>query len=276
MMALPGRLVLIGHPVSHSLSPTFQNAALAYAGIPLTYVAVDVAPEELTRTIDELRVHRAAGNVTIPHKTAFAAACASLSPEAERTNAVNAFRIEAGSLIGHNTDVAGFDRAVRELLGRPPAGLTVGVFGAGGAASAVLAAIEGWQNCTALVANRRLDRAAQLAERFRSIAQPEDAGAIAERADLVVNATSIGMHTGERGPIDPHRLRRATAVLDLVYTPDETPFVRAARARGLRAADGLSMLVAQGAAAFSWWFDRPADVGVMWRAMGRSRPPTTG
>ena len=271
-MALPGRLVLLGHPVSHSLSPAFQNAALSAAGIPLTYVPLDIAPEDLKRSLDQLIADRAAGNVTIPHKRAVAERCATVSSEAERTGAVNSFRVEDERLIGHNTDVAGFDQAARDLLGATPSNLTVGVFGAGGAASAVLAAIEGWPGCRAILVNRGLDRAKALTERFRSIAQCVDAGDIAESADLVVNATSIGMREGEGGPIDAGRLRRATAVLDLVYSRNETAFVRSARARGLRATDGLSMLVAQGAAAFSWWFGRSPDLTAMWRATGRPRP----
>jgi shikimate dehydrogenase len=266
---LPGRLVLLGHPVAHSLSPVFQNAALAAAGIRLTYDAIDVPPAKLTTTLDELVRANAAGNVTVPHKLAVARACGRLTAEAERVGAVNTFAIRDGILVGHNTDIAGFNQAARDLLGQSPTGVTVGVFGAGGAAAAVLAAVEAW-DCRAIVANRDAKRAAALCERFRSTARVGDAGEIADRADIVVNATSLGMHPGEPGPIDPALLRRATAVLDLVYAPNETAFVRAARSRKIRASDGLSMLIAQGAESFAWWFGRRPDVEVMWRAVGRS------
>jgi shikimate dehydrogenase len=272
---LPGRLVLLGHPVGHSLSPALQNAALAAAGIPLTYEALDVAVADLSTTLAGLVDQRGAGNVTIPHKAAVAAACGRLTSSAERTGAVNAFAVRDGILVGHNTDVAGFDRAARDLIGAPPKGLIVGMFGAGGAAAAVLAAIETWDDCRAIVANRDAKRASRLCERFRTIAQPGDAAAIAEGADIVVNATALGMANGDAGPVDPAVLRRATTVLDLVYSPSETAFVRAARQRGLRAADGLPMLVAQGAEAFAWWFGRRPDVEVMWRAVGRSPRATT-
>jgi shikimate dehydrogenase len=265
----PGRLLLLGHPVAHSLSPSFQNAALADAGIRLTYEALDILPAELTRVLGELLQARAAGNVTVPHKLAVARACGRLTAEAERVGAVNTFATWDGILVGHNTDIAGFDHAARELLGQPPAGLTVGVFGAGGAAAAVLAAVEAW-GCTAVVANRDATRASALCERFRSTARVGDAGEIASHAEIVVNATSLGMRPGESGPIDPTLLRRATAVLDLVYTPNETGFVRAARRRGIRATDGLSMLVAQGAESFAWWFGRRPAIEVMWRAIGRA------
>jgi shikimate dehydrogenase len=267
---LPGRLVLLGHPVAHSLSPAFQNAALRAAKIPLSYEPLDVLSADLSTTLADLVEENAAGNVTIPHKTAVQRACSQLTPEASRVAAVNTFAVRDGTLVGHNTDIAGFDHAARELLGAAPSGLTIGVFGAGGAAAAVLAAIESWEGCSALVVNRDMDRAASLCERFRSFAQPGDTEGIGDRADIVVNATSLGMAADERGPIDPAQLRRATAVLDLVYSPNETAFVRAARQRGIRAADGLSMLLAQGAEAFAWWFGRRPDAEVMWRAVGRS------
>lgn len=269
MRSLPGRLVLLGHPVGHSLSPDFQNAALVAAGIALRYEAIDVSPASLGQVVEDLVRENAAGNVTVPHKESVAARCGRLTSQAERVGAVNTFAVDGGILVGHNTDVAGFDHAVRDLLGGPPANLTVGVFGAGGAAAAVLAAVESWPRCSAIVTNRDRARAARLSARFGTVAREGDAGEIAERADLVVNATSLGIGSGN-GPIDPARLGRAAAVLDLVYSPHETRFVRAARAQGLRAADGLSMLVAQGAAAFAWWFGRPADVEVMWRAVGRA------
>jgi shikimate dehydrogenase len=268
---LPGRLVLLGHPVKHSLSPVFQNAALAAARIPLAYEAVDVSPDQLPALLSQLIASNAAGNVTIPHKSAVARACGRLSVEAQRTGAVNAFRVEAGVLVGHNTDVCGFDQAARDLIGTKPKNLTVGVFGAGGAAAAVLAAVESWDSCRVLVASRDMDRAAKLAERFRPFARAIDASNIADHAEIVVNATALGMAADPTGPIDPADLRRARWVLDLVYAPTETAFVRAARARGIRASDGLPMLLAQGAAAFAWWFGHPPNVEVMWRAVGRSR-----
>lgn len=252
------------------MSPVFQNAALAAAGIRLTYEALDVPSATLAATLADLVRTAAAGNVTSPHKYAVARACGRLTAEAERVDAVNTFAVRDGVLVGHNTDVAGFDHAARELLVQSPTGLTVGVFGAGGAAAAVLAAVESWQ-CTAVVASRDATRASALCERFRSIARVGDAGEIAKQADLVVNATPLGMHADEAGPIEPVDLRRAIAVLDLVYAPTETAFVRAARERGIRATDGLSMLIAQGAEAFAWWFGRYPDIEVMWRAVGR--PP---
>lgn len=130
-MDLPGRLVLLGHPVAHSLSPVMQNAALRSAGIPLTYEAMDVTPARLATVAGLLRDADGAGNVTVPHKEAFAALCAARTPVAERAGAVNTFWTDAGALTGDNTDVGGFDAAVRRHFGLPHDHGTVVVLGAG-------------------------------------------------------------------------------------------------------------------------------------------------
>ena len=265
-MSMPGRLVLLGHPVRHSLSPQFQNAALAQAGIPLRYEALDVAPEALGAALKELRSARAAGNVTIPHKQHVAAACDTLTPLAARVRAVNTFWMNEGRLVGDNTDVGGFAAAVVRLLGVVPSDITIGVLGAGGAAAAVLAAVEGWRDCRAVVLNRTPRHAEEVCERFASVARSIDDTRGMHEAQLVVNATSIGLRD-DAIPIDPSILHPSASVLDLVYRPGETAWVRAARARGHRAMDGLPMLVEQGALSFERWFERAPDREVMWRAV---------
>jgi hypothetical protein len=128
----PGRLVLLGHPVAHSLSPVFQNAALAAAGISARYEAIDVSAAELPGVIRRLVQERAGGNVTIPHKEAVAALCTRRTAIAERVGAVNTFWCEAdGALVGDNTDVGGFDVAARALLDGDSAGRAVALLGAG-------------------------------------------------------------------------------------------------------------------------------------------------
>jgi shikimate dehydrogenase len=276
MTERPSRLVLLGHPVSHSLSPVFQNAALAAARIPVRYEAMDVRPGILHNTLDDAKADHWAGNVTVPHKEAVFARCTDVSAVARRTGAVNTFRASPAGIVGHNTDVAGFRDAVRQLLGAEPRGLTFGVIGAGGSAAAVLAAIESWPGCRALVTNRSPDRLAALVARFSSIAQSSDAGEIAAGADVVVNATSLGLRADDPPAIDIASLGRDAAVLDLVYSAQDTRLVQDARARGLRADDGLSMLVGQGAAAFEWWFGVPPDRDVMWRSLGRAPSPSSG
>ena len=268
----PGRLVLLGHPVAHSLSPTFQNAALAAAGIAVPYEAMDIPPGLLHVTLDDAKRERWAGNVTVPHKEAVFARCRELTPIAKRVGAVNTFRAAPDGIAGHNTDVEGFREAVEALVERQPANLTFGVIGAGGSAAAVLAAIEAWPGCTAFVANRNDDRLRGLVERFSSVAHASDVETIAGRADIVVNATSLGLRPDDPLPIDVEALADDTAVLDLVYSANGTRLVREARARGLRASDGLPMLVGQGAAAFEWWFGVAPNRDVMWQALSRASP----
>ena len=266
MIKRPKRLVLVGRSLGHSLSPTFQNAALQQAALPLRYETLDIPTSALDDVLQELAVQDAAGNVTVPHKRAVFSRCDRLMAPATRAAAVNTFWFERGELVGDNTDVAGFDAAARTLLQRPPARLTVGLIGAGGVAGAVLTAIEAWPECRVLVSNRTPERAAALCARFSSFAQPSDADTIAGEADLVVNATTVGLRDGDF-PIDPARLRSSAMALDIVYRRGETPWVHAVRARGLRAMDGLPMLIEQGAAAFERWFGFPPDRDVMWRSV---------
>lgn len=273
MTDLPGRLVLLGHPVSHSLSPVFQNAALRDAGIALEYEAIDVPPGALAGVLEEAKAGRWAGNVTVPHKEAVWAACTHVTDVAARAEAINAFRASPSGIEGHNTDVEGVSGAIRSLLARPPADMTFGVIGAGGAAAAVLAAIERWPGCTAIVANRGQERLNRLVERFSSVARAGDVDEIVKRSTFVINATSLGLREGDDLPVDPARLRPDVPLLDLVYTRNETRLVREARASGIRASDGLAMLVVQGAAAFTWWFGRSPDTGLMWRAARESLDP---
>jgi shikimate dehydrogenase len=266
-MRRPERLVLLGHPVAHSLSPRMQGAALRSAGIPLVYEALDVEPAAFDGTVRRLRELDAAGNVTVPFKERMRLACDAVTPLADRVGAVNTFWLDDdGSLVGDNTDVGGFNATVRDLVGSEPTSLTVGVLGAGGAAAAVLAAIESWDNCRAHVYNRTPERARILCERFGSFANPVDDAGVVAGAQLVVNATSVGLRE-DAYPLDPSLISPGAIVIDLVYRAGETAWVKAVRARGHRSRDGIAMLVEQGALAFERWFGVDADREAMWAAV---------
>ena len=259
----PRRLVLLGNPVSHSLSPTFQNAALRAARIPLVYEALEVGSRELRPLLRDLKKASAAGNVTIPHKIAMYDRCDELTDLAMRAGAVNTFWFQAGRLHGDNTDVGGFDIAVRALLGGDTSGARVALFGAGGAAAAVIVAVEAWTDATVSIVARNKAKAEALARRFPDVARVEKTvkDAVAG-ATLVVNATPVGQREDEQ-PIDVSLIPRSAAVMDLVYQRGATPWVRAARQRGNRAADGLTMLLEQGALSFQRWFGIEPDREVM-------------
>lgn len=264
MTRAPGRLVLVGHPVAHSLSPALQNAALRHAGLQLEYEAIDVPPAELDAVIPRLIAARAGGNVTIPHKEAMASRCTRLDAIAQRVGAINTFRIGAdGELEGTNTDVGGFDALARGV-GALRAGARVAVLGAGGSAAAVLAALERWSGARVTLYNRTRTRAAAVASRFPVVEcvanTPREAVA---GAAVVVNASSLGLRANDPFPVAIEDLGEAAVVIDLVYRPGETAWVKAAREHGHAAADGAGMLLEQGALAFEWWFGITAPRDVM-------------
>lgn len=270
-MTRPTHLVLLGHPVAHSLSPRMQGAALRAAGIDATYAAMDVAPDQLEHAIEALRSSNGAGNVTIPHKQRMTSLCDRLSDAARSAGAVNTFWMDGTRLVGDNTDIAGFDAAARRLLGERAGPRRISLIGAGGAAAAVAIATRAWPNARITVWARRTDAAEAFAQCFdhaRAAVSVRDALA---GCDLVVNATPVGLRD-DALPFALDALEPDAAVLDLVYRLDETALVRAARAAGHAASDGMAMLVEQGAAAFARWFGIEPDRSVMWRALGREMP----
>lgn len=277
-MALPARLVLLGHPVAHSLSPVFQNAALRACGLPVRYDALDVPADALEETLRSLVAEGAAGNVTIPHKAAVAARCDVLTPLARRLGAVNTWWVENGRLHGDNTDVGGFDDAVREVLPEIPDDLTIAVIGAGGSARAVVAAARAWPGATVRIWARRPDQARTLVTLGPEARThvTEELMHVVQGAGLVVNTTPIGMRDAA-SPIDVRWLSPHATVVDLVYRRDgSTTLVRDARAAGLPAVDGLPMLIGQGARAFERWTGFVADRDVMRRAVGDAVQPRAG
>ena len=273
-MPRPGRLLLLGRPVSQSLSPLFQNAALQAAGLAVRYEALEVRDDALDATLAALVTDGAAGNVTIPHKERVAARCDALTPLAARLGAVNTWWVESGRLHGDNTDVGGFDDAAVALMGELPREMKITVLGAGGAARAVVAAIAGWPDCEVSIWARTPASAESLVE-LGPTGRTQVEGDMTQAvlgAGLVVNATPIGMRD-EQVPVDPGLLREGAACLDLVYRRSGvTPFVQLARAQGRRADDGLQMLIAQGARSWRRWFgDVIPDREVMWRSVSRER-----
>jgi shikimate dehydrogenase len=274
----PGRLALLGHPVSHSLSPRMMGAAIRAAGIDATYDAIDVTPADLPAVVRRLRRDGYGGNVTIPHKKAVALVCDRQSDAAELVGAVNTFWMDASELVGHNTDVAGFDRALRALTSAAAVdGLprSVALLGAGGGAAAVLAAVSLWETKVERVwiVARSPESSASLAGRFPElpIVCSADLAGAAE-ADLVVNATPVGM-LDDDSPFRIDRLGKRTIVFDLVYRRGGTRLCREARAAGHIADDGLRMLVEQGAAAFKRWYGFEPDREAMWQAVSGGDSP---
>jgi len=266
-------LCLLGHPVAHSRSPAIMNAALRALGRTgdFFYFAADVAPERLGEAVAGLRALGFAGaNVTVPHKESVVRLCEVLTAEARAAGAVNVLALEDGRLVGDNTDGAGLLRALA-ALGVAVRGARVVLLGAGGAARAALAAARSAGAAQVVCAARRPERGAALGADEVVALAPGGGAELRARlgaADLVLHATTIGMEEGAEAaaPLDEESLGalpRDAALLDLVYRRGETALVRAARARGLRAADGRGMLVHQAALALERWTGAPAPLDVM-------------
>ena len=245
-----------------------HGAALEHAGIELQYTARDVLPDDFDAVLEALIAEGAAGNVTIPYKERAAARCDWLSNAAQRAGAVNTFWSVEGELHGDNTDIGGFRAAALELLGGIPAASRIALLGAGGAAAAVLAAVERWPSCVSLIHARTPERAARLAARFPGIAHAVETREEAlSGATIVVNATPLDGRDGAAAPAPLDDLPEGCAVIDLVYRPGESAWVQAARAKGHRSIGGLPMLVEQGALAWRRWLGVEPDRGVMRRAL---------
>ncbi|NNF14721.1 MAG: shikimate dehydrogenase [Gemmatimonadetes bacterium] len=260
-------LTLLGDPVAHSASPELQNAAFEAAGVDGVYGAVRCGPEDLAGFMRGLAKAGGGGNVTIPHKEKAATFLDVRSEAVRRTGACNTFwGDEAGRVHGDNTDVEGFRRALRDFLDVPVVGLRALLLGGGGAARAALLGLLQEDAAEVCIYNRTQERARAVARRIggqRARVVPILRGLEGEDFDLVVNATSLGLHEGDASPIDFHMLNRAGAAMDVVYGRHTTSFVKAAEKAGIRATDGLEMLVHQGAVSFERWWGHEAPVEAM-------------
>jgi shikimate dehydrogenase len=256
---------VIGWPVAHSLSPTIHNAAFAALGLDRVSIPLPVPPDAIGAALEGLVALGFDGaNVTMPHKGAVADRVDRRTDDAARLRAVNTVVVRADGLEGHNTDAPGFDRFLRHDARFDPAGRSVLLFGAGGAARACALALarEGVGRLTVVLRERARDaelrRAVEGAGTAVDTVTFDDAAAV--EADLIVNATPLGMH-GEELPEVP--LTRQTLVVDLLYHPATTPLVRRARAAGASAFGGLGLLLHQAALSLELWTGHPAPLEVM-------------
>jgi shikimate dehydrogenase len=273
------RVVLIGHPVAHSLSGAMQQAAFDSLGIDATYELWDRTSIELPEAITELRSDAFLGaNVTIPHKERVVPMVDRLTDEAHVTGAVNTLTREGKRLIGHNTDVPGFRIALDRLVGKQKMPRNAVVLGAGGGARAVVYGLitEGFQRI--IVFNRHLHRAEGLVKHFGRSASHMELRAMPwhdsiieselAKTRVLINATSIGL-TSDKSPIPAEALHGDLLVLDLIYA--KTQLLRDAAAAGATVADGELMLLHQGAAAFTLWTGQPAPLELMQEKLAEAR-----
>lgn len=253
---------VIGSPVAHSLSPALHNAAFAAAGVDWVYTAFDVEPGGAGAAVAAMRTLGLGGlSVTMPHKEDVAAAVDELDPAAAALRSVNTIvRLPGGRLRGCSTDGAGFVASLADE-GIDADGLRFSVIGAGAAARAVVDALARAGAERVTVVNRSADRARAAAELAGERGRVGNATEIGD-ADVLVNATSVGMGTTEL-PVDPGVLHPGLVVADLVYHPLRTALLDAAERAGARTVDGLGMLVHQAALQQQLWLGTRPDTAVM-------------
>ena len=273
---MPQRLGIIGHPIGHSISPLFQQAALDAIGFDGAYQAWDVMPDGVGEFVAGLRAPGTLGiNVTVPHKEAVIPFLDEVDDWASTAGAVNTIVNREGRLTGHNTDGIGFLRALREGAAFEPRGRDVLVLGAGGSARGVVYALARAGIAQLFIANRTVERAERLAHLAIDSGVAAEALGLSQAAEaahevaLIVNCTSMGMLHGpdENGtPLAAADIPSSVLVNDLVYNPQETPLLREAAKAGAATLGGIQMLVYQGAASFEMWTGQPAPVAVMLEA----------
>jgi len=282
----PIRLGVFGDPIAHSFSPQIQNAALDACAIEMQYARFHIRVNELRSALLFLRRLNFVGiNITVPHKIAAYAQIDEADESATRPGAVNTIRVRDGKLIGSNTDGEGFLRAIRTEFSIDLRDLRVMIVGAGGGTGCAIAWQCALENCERLVlVNRTLKKANVLADQLRpffsgprvlgpsarleavALDEPMMRTQLAD-IDLIVNATPLGMNPSDPTPVPTRLLAPHHIIFDCVYGPSKTALIRAAEEAGARGANGLSMLLHQGALSFSIWFNREAPINAMRAAL---------
>ena len=275
-MRINGSTVLvgvIGNPVKHSLSPVILNAAFREAKINWVYTAFETPEEKLADAIGGIRALGIAGlSVTMPHKAKICSLLDEISDSAQSLGAVNCIVNDAGNLKGHNTDGDGFLDAVKHDAGLDVAGKKVLVIGSGGSARSIIYSLGKAEAREIAVINRTKNKALDALELAGSVGryvEENEISKVVSEADLVINATPVGMSDTEGTssfPLEPNLLTKGQLAVDLIYHPISTPWMEALRDREVEVHGGLSMLIFQAAKAFKLWTGKDAPVEAMRKA----------
>jgi shikimate dehydrogenase len=282
-------LAVLGHPVEHSLSPAMHNAALEALGSKLRYAKIDCPPEQLAEAIDLARKAGFSGlNLTIPHKFEALNLCNELDDTTRQLGAVNTLLFDGSRIVGFNTDGPGLVRAIREVFAFDLRDLRVMVLGAGGGAGSAAALQCALERCPRLVlVNRTEGKAHDVAAQAQKLLHtdrlegpddpvtviPLEESALREqlgRTDLVINATSLGMKRTDPRLVPAALLTPDLMVYDMIYRPAVTRLLEDAQNANARTANGLSLLLHQGALSLEIWLNRPAPLDAMRRALDQA------
>ena len=263
---------VFGSPIKHSASPAMHNAAFAQLGLNWRYVACEVDPKKLRAAIAGARAMNLAGlNLTVPHKLLAVKMVDALDASAKKWGAVNTIKFENGRAIGCNTDAEAIVTSLRQDLKIKLRGAKVLLLGAGGAGRTAALKLAAEAVAELYLVNRTATKAQKIAgeikKQFPSV--KVFVGYPKTKVDLILNATSLGLKADDASPLDEKQfsLKQARAAYDMIYRPAETLLLKAARQAGCKTANGLGMLLHQGAKAFEIWTGQPAPLDVMRRAL---------
>ena len=267
---------LLGYPIKHSFSPAMHNAAFKALGVKAEYRLFEKKPKELTDFFKKLRSGSIRGvNVTIPYKEEALRYLDELSQEAELIGAVNTILVKSESLIGYNTDGSGFVLSLRKEVGIGPQDKKIVIIGAGGASRAISVHLAREKAANIILSDIIPDKAEKLASHIRknisrvkvSTVKKEELNSGVRTADILINATPVGMKPDDPPPIDPRILHPRLLVCDLIYNPPKTKLLIEAEKIGAKTLNGLGMLLYQGSLAFTIWTGREAPIEIMARAL---------
>jgi shikimate dehydrogenase len=291
---MTGVIALVGKPLGHSISPSIQQAALEHARLDIRYVKLEADPSRLDYEISTLRGSEWLGaNVTVPYKESVVPLLDEVDHVAVRLGAVNTIVTRRGRLIGHNTDINGFEAALTNEAHFDARNCGALVLGAGGSARAIVMALARKGAHSITIANRTITRAESLISTLQRSA-PEEIGPVSLRAipleagrmqqaldysQMIVNCTTVGMRYGADEGISPLaglEIKGGSLVCDLVYNPLVTPLLKQSSEAGVATLGGLAMLVYQGALSFNLWTGFEAPIEVMFAAARKALKETGG
>lgn len=268
---------VLGHPIGHTLSPVMHNASIRSLGLDAIYLAFDVHPDRLLEVLPAMQAMGFGGvNLTIPLKEVAFRGLKQLDESARLLGAVNTVQFTDGGIVGHNTDGYGFLKAMEESFGETLAGTKVFVLGCGGAGRAVALMCAGAGAAELILAEvdetKRNAVADELGRLYPAVKVTHATGAAEDcrSADVVVQATPVGMKLTDAPLLGPESFRAGQRAFDLIYMYPETVFMKQARLGGARTANGLGMLLHQGARAFAIWSGREPDVEAMRAALQKA------
>ena len=270
---------VLGHPIGHTLSPVMHNAAIQALKMDAIYLAFDVQPERLMDVLAAMRDMGFGGvNLTVPLKEVACRGLSKLDESAQLLGAVNTVKFAPDEITGYNTDGEGFQKAIEEAFGGPIAGKSVFVLGTGGAGRAVALACAGAGVTSISLCDADSKRSRKLAveietkffiETVNVVSSADGQAHAAHEADIVVQATPVGMKAGEPSLLGPEAFRKGQWAFDLIYMYPETAFMKAAKKGGAKVSNGLGMLLHQGALAFGIWTGVKPPADVMRKALER-------